>query len=197
MKFNLLPIDMSKLNREFYNRNTIIVARELLGKELIHHAHGITHIGKIVEVEAYLGQNDLASHSSKGLTQRNRIMFGPPGYAYVYMIYGMYHCFNVVTEATNVGAAVLIRAIEPVININQRSNGPGLLCKAMNITREQNGWDLLDNALYLQEPREQKTIEIMESARIGVDYAKEWAYKPLRFYIRENLYVSKIKKKPG
>lgn len=102
---------MQKLPREFYNRETSIVARELLGHYLVHCSEDIERIGKIVEVEAYLGEHDLASHSSKGRTKRTAVMFGPPGFAYVYLIYGMYHCFNVVTESAGIGAAVLIRAI--------------------------------------------------------------------------------------
>lgn len=184
---------MNKITRDFYHRNTITVARELLGKELVHHINNVEKIGKIVEVEAYLGQDDLASHSSKGVTKRTQIMFGPPGYAYVYLIYGMYYCFNIVTDDPGVGAAVLVRAVEPMRNINQRTQGPGLLCNAMNITREQNGKDLLSNDLYIREPENPSNIETVEDARIGVSYAKEWANKPLRFYIKDNPYVSKIK----
>src|SRR5580692_5528482 len=98
---------MQKLQRSFYDRNTILVARDLLGKYLVHMAKGVEQVGRIVEVEAYLGQHDLAAHSSKGLTERTRVMFGPPGHAYVYLIYGMYHCMNVVTEAEGTAAAVL------------------------------------------------------------------------------------------
>ena len=100
-------VEMEKLPREFYNRETSIVAQELLGCSLVHRSQGIERVGKIVEVEAYLGQHDLASHTSKGLTKRTATMFGPPGYAYVYLMYGMYHCFSVVTEPASIGAAVL------------------------------------------------------------------------------------------
>src|SRR5580700_795280 len=126
---------MQKLPRSFYDRDTTLVARELLGKLLVHQAGGIRHVGKIVEAEAYLGEHDLAAHSSKGRTERTKIMFGPPGHAYVYLIYGMYFCMNVVTEPEGHASAVLLRAIEPVKNIAGRSCGPGLLCKAMEIDK--------------------------------------------------------------
>ena len=105
---------MPPLPRSFYNRDTVLVARELLGKHLVLVTSGGERVGRIVEVEAYLGPHDLAAHSSKGLTDRTRIMFGPPGYSYVYLIYGVYHCMNVVTEPAGHGAAVLLRALEPV-----------------------------------------------------------------------------------
>src|SRR3984957_5288584 len=126
---------MQKLTRSFYDRDTVIVARELLGKYLVHVSQGVEHIGRIVEVEAYLGPHDLAAHSAKGLTKRTKIMFGPPGHAYIYLIYGMYYCMNVVTEAEGHASAVLIRAVEPIKNITGRTQGPGLLCKAMQIDK--------------------------------------------------------------
>ena len=127
------------LPRQFYDRETALVARELLGKWLIHKRNGIERIGKIVEVEAYLGEHDLAAHSSKGLTERTKIMFGPPGHAYVYLIYGMHHCMNVVTEREGNGAAILLRAVQPIKNIASKTSGPGLLCRAMEIDRRLNG----------------------------------------------------------
>src|SRR5579872_7060191 len=105
---------MQKLTREFYNRDTVIVAKELLGKFLIHQSAGIKRIGRIVEVEAYLGPHDLAAHSAKGRTKRTEVMFGAPGHAYVYLIYGMYHCLNIVTEKEGHASAVLLRALEPI-----------------------------------------------------------------------------------
>src|SRR5471030_1452488 len=134
---------MQKLPRSFYDRDTIAVAEELLGKNLIHKSAGLTRIGKIVEVEAYLGPHDLAAHSSKGLTERTKIMFGPPGHAYVYLIYGMYHCLNVVTEREGHASAVLLRAVEPIENIKGRTQGPGLLCIALRIDKRLTGHDLL------------------------------------------------------
>lgn len=182
---------MKKLPREFYNRETTAVARDLLGMHLVHRSQGIERIGKIVEVEAYLGSFDLASHSSKGLTKRTLVMFGQPGFAYVYLIYGMYHCFNVVTEPIGVGAAVLIRAVEPILNITERSCGPGLLCNAMKIDRQHNAHDLLSDNLFITEQNAGAPYSIVEAPRIGVHYAKEWAVKPLRFYIQGNPFVSK------
>lgn len=183
---------MDKLPREFYNRETSLVAKNLLGFHLVHRIKGIERIGKIVEVEAYTGVHDLASHSSKGITKRTAIMFGPPGFAYVYFIYGMHYCFNVVTDSFGTGAAVLIRAIEPISNITDRSCGPGLLCKAMGIDKTLNGHDLLSDDLFITNSDSSLPIRIIEAPRIGVDYAKDWAAKPLRFYIEGNPYVSKL-----
>jgi 3-methyladenine DNA glycosylase Mpg len=111
---------MQKLSRTFYDRDTIVVARELLGKYLVHASGGVERIGRIVETEAYLGPHDRAAHSARGLTERTKIMFGPPGHAYVYLIYGMYYCMNVVTQPEGVAAAVLLRAVEPVQNTERR-----------------------------------------------------------------------------
>src|SRR6202140_4323150 len=108
---------MRKLPRSFYDRNTIVVANELLGKFLVHKSRGIQRIGRIVETEAYLGPHDLAAHSAKGLTDRTRVMFGPPGHAYTYLVYGMHWCMNVVTQEQGHASAVLLRAVEPVSNV--------------------------------------------------------------------------------
>jgi len=180
-----------KLPRSFYDRETALVARELLGKRLVHRAGGIVRIGKIVEVEAYLGEHDLAAHSSKGITERTKIMFGPPGHAYVYLIYGMHHCVNVVTEREGHGAAVLLRALEPVKNIAGKTNGPGLLCRAMGIDRRLNGHDLLSDDFFVAEPETAEKISIVQRPRIGVDYAKHWAKRRLRFYVRGNPFISR------
>ena len=133
---------MKKLPRPYYDRDTVLVARELLGKLLVHRAEGVERVGKIIEVEAYLGAHDLAAHSAKGLTARTKTMFGPPGHAYVYLIYGVHHCMNIVTEREGNGAAVLLRAVEPVKNISGKTNGPGLLCRALDIDRRLNAHDL-------------------------------------------------------
>ena len=182
---------MKKLPRKFYNRDTILVAKELLGKYLVHITEGIRQVAKIVEVEAYLGPHDLAAHSSKGLTKRTAPMFGLPGHAYVYLIYGIYNCMNVVTEKKGHAAAVLLRAVEPIENIHTRTQGPGLLCKAMNIHRQLSGHDLLSEDLYIADSQVKETFDIVERPRIGVDYAGEWAKELLRFYIKGNKFVSK------
>lgn len=182
---------MQRLSRRFYDRDTALVARELLGKWLVHRSGGVERIGRIVEVEAYVGPHDLAAHSSKGLTQRTRVMFGPPGYAYVYLIYGMHHCMNVVTEREGHGAAVLLRALEPVKHLEGRAQGPGLLCRAMGITRTLNAHDLLSDDFFLADPRETPSHVIVKRPRIGVDYAGAWANRHLRFYIKGNPHISR------
>ena len=181
---------MKLLPRSFYARDTTIVAKELLGKHLVHVVRGIERVGRIVEVEAYLGPNDRAAHSSKGLTPRTSVMFGPPGHAYVYLIYGIHHCLNVVTEPEGHGSAVLIRALEPVSNVTGKTSGPGLLCKALGIDRSLNGADLFGDQLYIAEAGA-GDFRINKRPRIGVDYAGAWARRLLRFYIRGNAHVSK------
>jgi DNA-3-methyladenine glycosylase len=182
---------LKKLPRSFYDRDTILVAQELLGKHLVRKSAGIERIGKIVEAEAYLGEHDLAAHSSKGLTARTKTMFGPPGFAYVYLIYGVHHCLNVVTEREGHASAVLLRAIEPVKNLEGRTQGPGLLCRAMKIDRRLNAHDLLSADFFIAEPEAAENISIVKRPRIGVDYAKHWAKRRLRFYIKKNPFVSR------
>ena len=184
-------LTLRKLPRTFYARDTLTVARELLGKYLVHVVHGEQRIGRIVEVEAYLGPQDRAAHSTRGLTERTKVMFGPPGHAYVYLIYGMYHCMNVVTEREGQASAVLLRALEPVENIAGRTQGPGLLCRAMEIDRRLNGQDLLSDDFYITAPEEPEPFSIVKRPRIGVDYAKHWAKRQLRFYIKGNPFVSR------
>jgi DNA-3-methyladenine glycosylase len=179
------------LERAFYDRDTIQVARELLGMHLVLHVGGEERIGRIVETEAYLGPHDLAAHSSRGRTARTEIMFGPPGHAYVYFIYGMYFCMNVVTGPDGQASAVLLRALEPVQNLRGRSQGPGLLCKAMGVDKRLNGHDLLSDEFHIAAPDQAPRISIVRRPRIGVDYAGHWAKRLLRFYIRGNPYVSK------
>lgn len=185
---------MKKLTREFYNNRTIEVAPALLGKYLVHRVQGKERIGKIVEVEAYLGPHDLACHTSKGRTKRNEVMYGPPGFSYVYLIYGIYHCINAVTEPEGSGSAVLIRALEPIENIELSTRGPGLLCKAMEINLSHNRQDLLGNSLYILEEERAEPFEIVTTPRIGVHYAQTWRHELLRFYIKDNPYVSRIKR---
>jgi len=182
---------MGKLVRAFYDRDTVIVARELLGKYLVRVSEGVERIGRIVEAEAYLGPHDLAAHSAKGLTERTKVMFGPPGHAYVYMIYGMYYCMNVVTEREGHASAVLLRAIEPVKHVDGRTQGPGLLCKAMQIDRRLNGHDLVSDDFYIASLHKGGSFTIVKRPRVGVDYAGPWGKRLLRFYIKGNPFVSR------
>lgn len=181
----------NRLPRAFYSQNTMAVARNLLGKLLIHRQNGLERIGRIVEVEAYLGEHDKAAHSCKGLTPRTRVMFGPPGFAYVYLIYGVHHCMNVVTEAEGKASAVLLRALEPVSQITLPTAGPGLLSKAMGIDKTLNEHDLVSDNFFIAHDNTAAKINIIKKPRIGVDYAGEWAKKLLRFYIDGNKHVSR------
>jgi DNA-3-methyladenine glycosylase len=182
-----------KITRAFYARDTLTVARELIGLYLVHADGGTRRVGRIVETEAYRGPEDLAAHSSRGRTQRTEVMFGPPGHAYVYFIYGFWNCLNVVTEAAGVPHAVLLRALEPVAGIEDRTWGPGLLCRAMHIDRSLNGADLCGNVLWLERPpAPSRAPRIARGPRIGVDYAGEWARRPWRFYDKDSRYVSTV-----
>ena len=182
---------LSKLPRDFYDRDTVQVAHELLGKYLARVSASGTRIGRIVEVEAYLGPHDLAAHSARGLTPRTRVMFGPPGHAYVYLIYGMYHCMNVVTQAEGLASAVLLRALEPVTGIELRTQGPGLLCRAMGIDKQLNGHDLLSDDFHIAAQAEPMRFTMVKRPRIGVEYAGQWARRLLRFYVKGNAFVSR------
>ena len=182
---------MRKLPRDFYDRDTTQVAQDLLGKHLVHVVDGVERVGRIVETEAYLGPHDLAAHSAKGLTNRTRVMFGPPGHAYVYLIYGMHWCMNVVTERQGQAAAVLLRAVEPVKNLEGRTQGPALLCKAMSVDRRHNGHDLLSDDFYIAQLDDAEPVRIEKRPRIGVDYAGHWARRLLRFYVRGSRFISK------
>lgn len=222
---NILP-------KSFYDRPTKIVARQLLGKFLCREKGNKIIKGKIIEVEAYLGEKDLACHTSKGKTPRNEVMFGPAGHAYIYFIYGMYHCFNVVTEKKESPCAVLIRALEPQNeirklrnydinfrvsefpsfdrstisenkinklnkNLHDKSmynilNGPAKLCREFHIDKKLNGWDLTSGKkLWIEDGETIEPNQIKKSKRIGVDYAGKWKDKLLRFYIKDNGYISK------
>jgi DNA-3-methyladenine glycosylase len=182
----------NRLPRSFFARGTLAVARELLGMHLVHERGGRRQVGRIVEVEAYKGPADLAAHSSKGRTPRTEVMFGPPGHAYVYLIYGFWHCLNVVTAREGVPHAILIRALEPVEGIEGTTHGPGLLCKGLGIDRALNGADLLDGPLWIERPEPFRRPRIVSGPRIGVDYAGEWALKPWRFYDGDSPYVSTV-----
>ncbi|HTQ58155.1 MAG TPA: DNA-3-methyladenine glycosylase [Bryobacteraceae bacterium] len=185
------------LPRSFYARPTVEVARGLLGKILVH---GETS-GRIVETEAYPGGDDLASHSARGITNRTRVIFGPPGHAYVYFIYGMYECLNLVAEPDGRPGCVLIRALEPVAGIDtmQRrrpaartlhalASGPGRLTLAMGITRAQNGADVTRGGLTVRTPPAEEPFEIAVTPRIGIRHCADW---PLRFMIQGNRFVSR------
>jgi DNA-3-methyladenine glycosylase len=189
--------DLPPLPRSFYQRPTEKVARELVGKLLVRQGPGPgRQIARIVEVEAYLGERDLASHARRGPTPRTRIMFGPPGHLYVYLIYGIYHCMNLVTEPEGTAGAVLIRAAETIepgpVDDPKRLRGPGKLCRGLAITRAENGIDLTraDSPLYLLDDPQARPRRIARSPRIGVDYAGAWAARPLRFYLTGHPGVS-------
>jgi DNA-3-methyladenine glycosylase len=185
------------LRRAFYNRPTAEVARDLLGKVLVH---GET-AGIIVETEAYLGGDDLASHSAAGITDRTRVIFGPPGHAYVYLSYGMHECLNIVAETEGEPGCVLIRALEPLAGTEimrarrpgartdrDLTSGPGKLTRAMAITRAHNGADLTRGSLVVRSPRHPRELEIAVSKRIGIT---KCADLPLRFTIAGNRFLSR------
>jgi DNA-3-methyladenine glycosylase len=168
------------LGRAYYNRRTIDVARDLIGKYLVRQEGERTRSGRIVEVEAYVGPHDLACHASRGRTARTDVLFGPAGVAYVYLIYGMYHCLNVVTEREGYPAAVLIRAVEDTESTSL-IDGPGRLCRFFDVDRRLNRLDVTQGARLWLEDRNEAVEDILAGARIGVDYAGDWAAKPLRF----------------
>lgn len=195
-----------KLNRKFYKRDVLTVARELPGKMLVKRGDGIILAGIIVEVEAYDGNIDEAAHTFRGKTGRNEIMFGEGGYFYVYFTYGAHYCCNVVTGSRDHGTAVLIRAVEPVegieimarnrfgrdlVNEKEKLNltsGPGKVCKAFGIDKRHYGTDLSGDEIYLLGARKLKDEKIVVSRRIGI---KKSAELPWRFYIKDNPYVSR------
>lgn len=184
---------MAKLSRDFYARPTLLVARDLLGMHLVHHGPEGEQVGRIVETEAYQGPRDLAAHSARGRrTQRTEVMFGPPGHAYVYLIYGFWNCLNIVSAADGMPHAVLLRGLEPVKGIVGTTHGPGLLCRALHIDRSLNGQDLLGNTLWVEKPARYRPAKVARATRIGVDYAGEWAKKPWRLFDRESPYVSTV-----
>jgi DNA-3-methyladenine glycosylase len=184
------------LGREFYARPAVEVARDCLGKVLVHGRIA----GRIVETEAYLGVDDRAAHAWRGVTPRTRLLFGPPGHAYVYFIYGMYECLNFVAEEEGKAGAVLIRAVEPLVGIaamlrrrpaakrvEDLASGPGKLTLALGITRKQNGVDLTRGSLHVRRLDEEQAFEIAVTPRIGITHCADW---PLRFLISGNRFVS-------
>lgn len=195
---------MNKLNRDFYSHDACCVAEKLIGKVLVHDSHDGLTSGIIVEAEAYRGPEDKAAHSYAGKrTSRTEIMYHEGGLAYVYLIYGMYCCFNVTASYPGKPEAVLIRAIEPLegieLMIRRRKisrvidlcNGPGKLCSAMGITREHYGIDLCGDELYITEGV--KDFRVKASERVNIDYAEECRKFLWRYFADGNKFVSKVK----
>jgi len=196
---------LKRLELSFYQRNSVLLAQKLLGKYLIRNIGGDRIMTKIVETEAYMGPEDKAAHSyNNRRTQRTEVMFGRPGKAYVYMIYGMYYCLNIVAGEEEIPEAVLIRGVEPIEGIeilkqnrkikgkqiNNLTNGPGKLCEALAIDKSLNGSDLVfGNEIYILDSKEKP--DIVKSKRINIDYAEEYVNKLWRFYIRDNIFVSR------
>lgn len=180
------------LPRAFYDRPTDLVARELLGCRIVREDGGVLRIGRIVETEAYLGVCDRACHSSRGRTARTEVMFGPPGFAYVYVIYGMHHCLNAVTRAEGEAEAVLIRAVEPLEGCLGAGGGPGLVCRALGIDKRLNGADLAGErgGALVVLPADRPASGVSKGRRVGVDYAGAWAKRLLRFWETGSEFVS-------
>jgi DNA-3-methyladenine glycosylase len=191
------------LPRDFYDRETEVVARAMLGTVLEHDTDDGIASGIIVETEAYIGEHDLACHAAVGRTARTEKLYGPPGLAYVYFIYGMYWCFNAVTRAEGLPSAVLVRALEPLDGIDlmhkrrpriksdvELTNGPGKLCTALGITGTSNGKVLQRRPLVIREGEEVPDDDVDVTARIGITKSADW---PLRFIVRGNRYVSRGK----
>lgn len=189
--------------RAWFDRESLAVAHDLLGARLVHRAGDGTVGGRIVEVEAYSGPEDLAAHSSRGPTARNEVMFGPPGHLYVYLIYGLHHCLNVVTGPGAKPEAVLIRALQidegievarerrgPRAADARLAAGPGNLARALGVDRSLNGSDLLTGPVQVE--RRSGPMPLMRSGpRIGVDYAGPWAARAMRFWIADDPHVSR------
>lgn len=182
-----------KLPRDFYDRPALTVARESLGMVLVWHGEDGRQAGRIVEVEAYDGPEDAASHARSGPKGRAAVMFGPAGRAYVYLIYGIHHCLNLVTGPEGHPAAILIRALEPLEGIAGGTAGPGRLCKILGLDRRHNGFDLAGDQLYLEDRGlSVRDEDLVARPRIGIKFAGEpWISQPWRFYERGNKWVSK------
>src|SRR2546421_2937276 len=177
--------DVSKLRQDFYEKPAVELAMGLLGKILVRNVNGVLRRARIVETEAYCGEMDLASHSSKGRTARTEVMFGPAGRAYVYFIYGMHEMFNIVGGAVGDAQAVLVRGAEAMDGWEADLTGPGKLAKAFGITRKDNGMDLSGDDLFIIDDPEYRP-RILRTKRIGVDYAKRWKDRLLRFIDARN-----------
>lgn len=204
-----LPPATNVIPKRFLNQETIEVAKGLLGTFLVHHSHQGMTVGRIVETEAYLGTGDPACHAARGKTPRNAVMFGPAGYNYVYFIYGMYYCYNIVTGKPGVGEAVLIRALEPIDGIplmkkrrktddlKNLCSGPGKLVLAMGIDKQHNGLSVLEGPIQVIQSKHSKLKsrgdyvedkDIISTSRIGI---KAGSDLPLRFLIKNNSFVSR------
>jgi DNA-3-methyladenine glycosylase len=180
------------LGADFFGRPTVEVARDLLGALLVHELPAGPRVGRLVETEAYVGPEDRGSHAHRGRTARTDPMFGPPGRAYVYLVYGVHTCLNVVTEAVGCPAAVLLRALEPVVGLAGPARGPGLLCRALAIDRSQSGADLTRPPLYFLPGDAPLAAEAISSGpRIGIDYAGAWAARPWGFWVTASPAVSR------
>lgn len=205
---------MNILNKNFYSTDALTLSKELLGKVLVRNINGNILKGIIVETEAYIGATDKASHAyGNRRTQRTEPLYGYPGICYVYSIYGMYYCFNVICAEKDIAEGVLIRALEPVEGLDYMSfnrfnkpyneltktqvknltNGPSKLCIALNIDKTNNAKDLIiENNLYIEDSKILLTdSDIIETTRIGIGYAEEAVHFPWRFYIKDNIFVSK------
>jgi DNA-3-methyladenine glycosylase len=185
-----------KLDRSFFRRDARVVARALVGTFLVHVPAGrAARVVRIVETEAYCGPKDLACHARVGLTKRTKTLLGAPGHAYVFLIYGMYDCFNVTCQGVGRGHAVLVRGGEPVLGIEPgiRCDGPGRVGRAMGITRADDGVDLTGETLFLSARQARPTIAV--TARVGVAYSGEWADRPWRFFDAESRHASRPSKK--
>lgn len=201
-----------RLSGTYFDNDPVLLSRTLLGAYIIRNLNGERLVAKIVETEAYCGIDDKGSHTyGDTRTKRTEVMYGPPGHAYIYLIYGMYNCLNLVTRPKDIPSAVLIRAVEPVEGFHTMSllrynkpyaeldkkkrigltNGPGKLCIALGLTREHNGLDLTGNELFIVRPHKYKPVDIITSKRINIDYAEEAADYPWRFYIKGNEFVSR------
>lgn len=182
-----------KLDRSFFNRDAITVATELLGTIMVRRVGRVVRRARIVETEAYLGPKDLASHASKGRTQRNEVMFGPPGRAYVYFIYGMHWMFNITTGPADGAHALLIRAAEPLEGWEVDLCGPGRLAKAFGITRADNGMDLAGEDIHFIVDDPAYRARILKTKRVGIDYARHWKDRRLRFIDRNNSVAKRLR----
>jgi DNA-3-methyladenine glycosylase len=185
---------MQKLGLDFYARPAIDVARDLIGAILVRRDGRKTYRARIVETEAYVGPHDLASHASKGRTARTDVMFGPPGRAYVYLIYGMHEMLNVVTSIEGDPQAVLIRAAEPLDDWDADLSGPGRLARAMNITRALNAIDLTGSTLFFT-PDPGPNPRVITGVRVNIDYAGDWRHEHLRFMDAQSPAVSRPRPK--